>query len=211
MKASSKATVCKLYEDSAEGYSKMMDSEIKLPIYSDILGRLKERLVTITGPVVDTSCGSGHMLSMYYDTYDSGRALIGVDLSPAMIGISNKRLKNRAEILMADMCQLENIEADSSAAILNFFAIHHLDPADCILAFKQWFRVLTAGGQLIIAAWEGNGVIDYEGESDIVAFRYTKKKVVEFAQQAGFFVDRCQVEPVEDFTMDAVYLEATKP
>lgn len=211
MKASPSAKVCQLYEDSAESYAKMMNSEIKLPIYADTLGRLKDRLVGISGPLVDVSCGSGHMLSMYHEQYDAKRPIMGVDLSPTMIEISKKRLGNRAKIFESDMGKLVQISEKSVAAILNFFAIHHLEPADIQIAFREWLRILTPGGQLVVATWEGEGAIDYEGETDIVAFRYTKDQVVDFAQQNGFKINQCSVAPVEDFPMDAIYLEATKP
>ena len=211
MKASPAVEVCQLYEDSAEGYSKMMNAEIKLPVYTDTLGRLKDRLVDISGPLVDISCGSGHMLSMYNELYDSHRPLLGVDLSPTMVDISKKRLGNHAVVFVADMRKVEKIAENSSAAVLNFFAIHHLDPDDIKITFQEWFRILTKGGQLVVATWEGEGTIDFEGETDIVAFRYTKDKVEDLAQKVGFIVNRCVVEPVADFPMDAIYLEATKP
>ena len=65
MKTSSAEQVRELYEQSADAYAKMMDAEIDLPIYSDILSRLTERIADTPGPVLDTSCGSGHMLSRY--------------------------------------------------------------------------------------------------------------------------------------------------
>ena len=127
MKTSSIAEIRELYEDSADSYSKMMDSEIELPIYADTLGRLAERIAEIPGPVIDTSCGSGHMLSRYHDCYDSGRSLLGIDLSPGMVAIASTRLGSHAEILTGDMCDLGTVETDSSSAVLSFFAIHHAD------------------------------------------------------------------------------------
>ena len=44
MKTSSEAKVRQLYEGSADSYAEMMDSEIDLPVYSDTLGRLAERV-----------------------------------------------------------------------------------------------------------------------------------------------------------------------
>ncbi len=67
MQPSSLDPVRALYDASAGNYSGMMDSEIDLPMYADTLGRLAERLVGMSGPVVDASCGSGHMLARYRD------------------------------------------------------------------------------------------------------------------------------------------------
>ena len=63
---------------------------------------------------------------------------------------------------------------------------------------------------MLVAAWEGVGAIDYGEEADIVALRYTDAELVSWAEKAGFAVNRCVVEPVEDFPMDAVYLECVK-
>jgi len=58
MKASSEREVRELYESTADSYAKMMDSEIELPIYADVLSRLHQRIFALPGSLVDTSCGS---------------------------------------------------------------------------------------------------------------------------------------------------------
>lgn len=210
MKTSSAKSVREFYDISADTYSDMMDSEINLPVYADTLGRLAERIVNVPGPIVDTSCGSGHMLSKYREHYDPQRPLIGVDLSPRMVSIARSRLNDAAEILNGDMRDLVGIEPGSTAAVLSFFALHHLNPAEVVLAFKEWRRILRPGGQLIVAAWEGSGPIDYGDASDIAALRYTQNEISDWAKEAKFIVDRCNVEPVEEFPMHAIYLEGSK-
>jgi len=44
----------------------------------------------------------------------------------------------------------------------------------------------------------------------VVALRYTQGQVRTWVERAGFVVERCVVEPVDDTPMDAVYVEATK-
>ncbi len=211
MKASAEKEVRALYEETAESYSRMMDSEIKLPIYTDMLSRLANRIKEIPGPVIDTSCGSGHMLELYHDNYDSGHALMGVDLSPKMVDIADKRLGIKAETFVGNMRSLNRVPSGSSAAVISFFAIHHLDSGEVVPALKEWHRILRDQGQLVIAAWEGEGPIDYGDASDIVALRFTKEQVESWVTEAGFVVDQCIVEPVEEIPMDAIYLEAGKP
>lgn len=210
METSPPEEVRELYEESADSYAEMMDSEIDLPVYSDILGRLAGRIVDIQGPVIDTSCGSGHMLSRYHERYDSERSLIGMDLSSRMVAISSERLGSSAQILHGDMRNLGEMESDSAACVLSFFAIHHIDPDEVLAALGEWHRVLCVGGQLVVAAWEGKGAIDYGEVSDVVALRYTQEEISHWAEKAGFVVDRCLVEPVEEMPMEAVYLEGTK-
>jgi len=210
MKTSSSAKVRALYEQSAESYSKVMDSEIDLPVYADVLGRLFTRIVDIPGVVVDTSCGPGHMLARYRERHDPARSLIGIDLSPRMVAIARERLGRNSDLLTGDMRDLDTLDSGSAAALLSFFAIHHLAPEEVSTALREWHRVLCRGGQLLVAAWEGAGPIDYGEASDVVAIRYTKGAITDRVPEAGFALNRCVVVPVEDMPMDAVYLEATK-
>lgn len=210
MKPSSTKEVCEMYESTADSYAQMMDKEINLPVYSDALARLQDRIASTPGTVIDTACGSGHMLSMFHDHCDHNRPLLGVDLSPRMVAIAGERLKSGGQVVVGDMRDLSNVDSASAAAVINFFAVHHLDPEGVHKAVKEWYRVLCNGGQLLVAAWEGAGKIDYGVGSEIVALRYTRTELSSWAQEVGFTVSRCVVEPVEEFPMDAVYLECTK-
>lgn len=188
----------------------MMDSEIELPIYSEVLGRLKDDISAIPGPVVDTSCGSGHMLARFHEHFDSERPLKGIDLSPQMVALAGERLGTFAKTAEGDMRDLHFVASGSCAAVISFFAIHHLDPDDVRLAMSEWYRVLSPGGRLLMAAWEGEGAIDYGDTSDVVALRYRQGDLADWADRTGFMVSRSAVAPVDEMPMDAVYLEASK-
>lgn len=211
MKTSPDQDVRELYDETADAYSKMMDSDIELPVYSDTLSRLADRIKKTPGTIIDTSCGSGHMLELYHDSYDSDHSLIGVDLSPKMVEVADKRLGTKAKTFVGNMLDLGMVSSCSCVAVISFFAIHHLDTEEVIIALREWHRILVNQGQLILAAWEGEGTIDYGDESDVVAFRFTQDQLESWVRKAGFVVDRCIVEPVEAIPMDAIYLEASKP
>ncbi len=210
MEISSTDQVEKLYEESADSYATMMDSEIGLPLYASVLGRLQKKLATVSGMLIDTSCGSGHMLSMYREKFENKRSLLGIDLSPSMVRIAQDRLGASADIHVGDMRKLAMVEDDSAAAVISFFALHHLGPDDVQRALGEWRRVLVKGGQLLVAAWEGAGTIDYGDASDVVALRYREAELSSWVCDAGLAVTRSIVEPVDEMEMDAVYLEATK-
>lgn len=210
MKASPATKVCELYENSADSYAEMMDAEIDLPVYADTLGRLADRIQKLPGALIDTSCGPGHMLLKYREHFDGERSLIGVDLSPRMSEIARSKLGSGASILTGDMRNLSAVETGVAAAVLSFFAIHHLDAEDIMMALRDWNRVLVNGGQLVVATWEGSGAVDYGGSSEVVAHRYSKAQIVNWIQESGFDVTRAVVEPVEEIPMDAIYVEATK-
>jgi ubiquinone/menaquinone biosynthesis C-methylase UbiE len=74
------------------------------------------------------------------------RSLLGIDLSESMVAISEARLGSVAKIIPGDMGNLSAVETDSSAAILSFFAIHHIDSKEACPVFQEWPRVLHPGG-----------------------------------------------------------------
>ncbi len=210
MKTSPKEQVKGLYESTAHDYAAMMDAEIDLPLYASVLGNLKTKLDNIQGLLVDSSCGSGHMLWMYHSKFDASRPLLGVDLSPTMVAIAQARLGTSADVHVGDMCKLDMVQDATAAGVICFFALHHLDAKGAQVALQEWRRVLVAGGQLLIATWEGDGVIDYGDESDVVALRYRDTDLSAWVADAGLTVTGCDVQPVEGIPMDAVYLEAVR-
>jgi ubiquinone/menaquinone biosynthesis C-methylase UbiE len=210
MKPSSSNEVRDMYDATAASYAEMMDTEINLPVYADVLERLQTRIANIPGALIDTACGSGHMLSMYHNQYDSQRALMGIDLSPQMVEIARNRLGSAMRVFIGDMRDLSDIEFSSAAAVLNWFAFHHLEAGGVLESMKESYRVLAPGGQFLVATWEGAGPIDYGDDLDIVAIRYTRTELTAFAQSVGFEISKCVVGTVEDFPMDAVYLECTR-
>jgi ubiquinone/menaquinone biosynthesis C-methylase UbiE len=209
MQVSDTESVQHMYDDSAQGYSSMMDEEIKQPIYHKMLTSLSTAIEGLSGPVVDTSCGSGHMLYMYRQQIDAQRPLIGTDLSPEMVKISQQRLGAAIEVHTADMCRLPFLLDNSCAGVISFFAIHHLNPKGVKDAFQEWRRILISGGQLLLAAWEGEGAIDYGSFSDIQALNHSSKELIKWLAKAGFNVSICDAVTVEEMAMEAVYIQAS--
>lgn len=210
MKTSNSAEVRDFYDQTADHYAKMMDVEIQLPVYHEVLGRLHKQIEDLEGTLIDTSCGSGHMLEMYLNEFDARRSVLGLDLSPAMVAAAQKRLKERATVRVGDMRKLDNVSDGSAAGVLSFFALHHLAVEEIVDCLQEWHRVLSPGGVLVAGVWEGSGQIDYGDGATMIANRYQKEQIVEWSETAGFTILRCTVEPVEDFPMSAIYLDGKK-
>ena len=197
------------YEDAADGYSQMMDQEIALPVYDEVLSGLVDRIRTIEGAILDTSCGSGHMLAKLRDDYQVSNSLLGADLSPRMVELSQKKLGGDVTILEADMRVLDAVSAESCAAIISFYSLHHIVADELESCFSEWHRVLVAGGQLVIATWEGEGAIDYGYETNMCAQRFTFFQLEEALLASRFQVDAHRTQSVDDFEMDGLYISAT--
>jgi ubiquinone/menaquinone biosynthesis C-methylase UbiE len=209
-KISDPCAVRDMYNAEAEAYSKMMDSEIRHPLYSDTLERLQTRIENLSGMIIDAPCGSGHMLAMYHENHDQERTLLGIDLSPQMVEIAAKRLGSAAEIIVGDIRDLDTVKLESAAAVISHFAFHHLDVDGVLQALAEWHRVLCVGGQLVIGAWEGKGALDYGDTTDLVAIRHDAGELQGMIRESGFVISRNVVEPDEEWMMDAVYIECTR-
>jgi ubiquinone/menaquinone biosynthesis C-methylase UbiE len=209
-RTSSKDAVREMYETEAESYSTMMDSEIKLPLYADTLGRLKTRIANLAGSIIDAPCGSGHLLSMYHENYDEERTLYGIDLSPSMAAIAAERLGPAAEIVVGDIRKLGSVASGSAAALICHFALHHLDVDGIRKGLTEWHRVLKTGGQLFIGAWEGEGAIDYGEDSDIVAIMHSADTLATLMRESGFSISRNVVECDNEMMMNAIYIDASR-
>lgn len=202
--------VREMYDTTAESYSSMMDTVIDDPMYAAILKRLQSRIEDIPGMIVDAPCGSGHMMSMYHENHDQGRPLLGVDLSPQMVEITQRRLGAAAETAVCDIRKLEMLADSSVAAVISHFGFHHLDLDGVRDACREWYRVLVDGGQLVLGVWEGSGTIDYGEHSDLVAVRHKSGDLQNILTDIGFHEHLCEIEFDEDMAMDAVYIEAGK-
>lgn len=210
MDLSSTNAVRDLYEESASGYEQVMNEEIGLPIYDFVLRDLASRLDTLAGAIVDSSCGPGHMLDRIAREYAPAREIIGVDISPSMIERARKRLGPSAAFIEGDMGSLPQLRDGSCAAVISFYAIHHVDVDSFRQCLLEWHRILAPGGYLLLAAWEGQGPIDYGDASDVIARRYRLSEIVEGIASVGLQVERQSVQDVDDFDMDAVHVLATK-
>lgn len=199
-----------LYDRTADSYDAMMEQEIGLPLYDRVLKDLADAVETVPGSILDSSCGSGHMLERIATEYCPGGELVGVDLSPKMVQLSGGRLGESASVFEGDMSSLPQIRDSTCAAVISFFAIHHVDLAGLGMCLCEWCRVLAEGGHLFLAAWEGSGNVDYGDASDVVARRYTERELVDAVSEAGLMLVQHSVEPVDEMDMDAVHLVATK-
>jgi ubiquinone/menaquinone biosynthesis C-methylase UbiE len=200
--------VREFYNAVADTYAKMMGEEIKLPMYDRVLSHLASQIEGIEGFILDTSCGSGHMLEELGTRYAPNRERVGIDLSPEMVGLAARRLGDTVSVSQGDMRKLDAIADDSCAAVLSFFALHHVDLDTVEACFIEWYRVLKPGGCLLVVTWEGEGQVDYGDQTDVVAYRY---KANQLADRLGEYQSQSsQIERFEEMEMDAIIIEATK-
>ncbi len=195
-----------MYDGMAGDYSKIMDEEIKLPMYDEVLSSLQNQIQDVSGPLLDSSCGSGHMLDKFHRDIDSKRPLIGTDLSAEMTKLTRGRLGPVVTTHVANMCDLTAF--GPVAGLISFFALHHVDAEAAEASIALWASMLHPGGALCIALWEGEGLIDYGEHADLIAHRYNREQLEAWLNASGLSIDYIKKESFEDMGMDALVAQA---
>lgn len=114
------------------------------------IGLTVERLrLGATARVLDVGCGTGLLLDRVSLTHPE-LELVGVDLSPRMLAVAQRRLAARASLAVADAVALPVRDGDTDV-LVSSSVFHHLsEPAQ---ALAEWRRVLRPGGQLVMTDW----------------------------------------------------------
>lgn len=115
-------------------------------IYTTVLALLDNRHQS----VLDAGCGTGLMSARLAA---SGRQVVGVDISAAMIGKAQRRNLSRATFRHGDAEKLPAADGEFDA-VVNLISFHHYPkPARAAAEFR---RVLRPGGRLVLVAFDRN-------------------------------------------------------
>jgi SAM-dependent methyltransferase len=103
----------------------------------------------LTGPglVADIGCGPGHVTRFLAECCRD--AVVGIDLSPAMVGIAAAAAPE-LNFLCASMLALPVADAALVGAVV-FYSIIHLTAAQRQLAFNELARTVAPGGWVLLA------------------------------------------------------------
>jgi SAM-dependent methyltransferase len=116
------------------------------PIDRGLLAAFAELAAAGGRPVADLGCGPGHLTSHLAGL---GLDVIGVDLSPVMIGLA-RRAYPGLPFATGSMASLS--EPDGAfGGIVSWYSIIHTPPADLPTVLAEFHRLLSPGGQLLVA------------------------------------------------------------
>lgn len=148
---------------------------------------LVAKLVAGSGrPVLDVGCGPGRTTGMLAQR---DLPVIGIDLSPGMIAVA-RRDHPDLDFQVGSMTALDVADA-SVSGVVSWWSIIHL-PRDVVpQAFAEFYRVLAAGGVLLMGFHVGEETTHktsgYGGHPmNIYVHRWTAAALTELAVAAGF-------------------------
>lgn len=141
------------YDRVADAYTEAIFRELEnKPFDREILTRFAASVGG--GRLIEIGCGPGHVARFLRDR---GANVAGIDLSVGMVE-NARRLNPDIPFQVGDMTAL-NLEDGSVAAIAAFYAIVNLTADLRHRAFRDFARVLTPEGQLLLSFHIGDEVI----------------------------------------------------
>ncbi len=109
---------------------------------------LEEFALSARDPIAEIGCGPGHIGAYVRRRGQLQRRVIGVDLSPEMVGLAMKRLD---AALVADMRSLP-FASDQFGGLLAFYSLIHLRRDGIVSVLAEFRRVLRPGGRVLFSA-----------------------------------------------------------
>jgi len=207
-----RASVREAYDVASDAYARKFLNELDhKPLDREWLAEFAS-LVGRERPVLDLGCGPGHTTAYLKSL---GLSVTGVDLSPKMIEKASECFPH-ARFAVGDLFALP-CESSSVAAILALYCIVHLTADELQPAFAEMFRVLAAGGVLLLSFHVGSEVRRAENFLDTYAvldFRFFQPDQVRAALiDAGFeSIDIRVRDPYEiEYPSKRCYVFAHKP
>lgn len=139
--------------------------------------------------VLDLGCGTGEPVARYL--VERGFRVVGVDESAAMLEIA-RRVLPEAELIRADMCELELDER--FAAVVVWDSLFHVVRSRHLSVFQKLASLLSPGGLLLLSAG-GTGHAGFTSEMHGRTFFYSAHDPAETLRlltSAGFEVVLCE-------------------
>ena len=201
------------YDLVADEYARRIFEELEhKPLDRHLLDRFAARVQAI-GPACDMGCGPGHVARYLHER---GVQVIGVDLSPAMVGRAQE-LNPGIEFRQGDMRSLD-IQEGAWGGIAAFYSMIHIPRHEVVEVLGELKRALRPGGLLLLALHIGDDLLHldewwgHQVSVDFIFFR--PEEMTGFMRAAGFqvgeVVERGPYPGVEHQSRRA-YIFAEKP
>jgi ubiquinone/menaquinone biosynthesis C-methylase UbiE len=101
--------------------------------------------------VLDIGCGTGNLALEIVKGLPSDGYVIGIDAGEKMVTLAKNKLQEKQMPIQFLRVSAENISFKDGVfdCVFNVFLLHHLPMELKIAAFKEMYRVLKKGGELV--------------------------------------------------------------
>jgi len=209
-----KEKILSAYEEMAEKYSELIDRKPHnayydrpntLQLFPDVNGKV----------VLDAACGPGKYAEILIA---KGAIIKGVDISPKMVELANRRNNNNGEFFVHDLSNnLYMFDDKTFDIVLCALALHYIE--DWTLPIREFHRILKDNGILVISIehpfWEYNFfqcknyfVVEnvkctwkeFGGPVEVNSFRRPLEEVLTPLTDNGFYIDKLvEPKPTKEF------------
>ena len=176
------------YDQIADEYARRIYHELDgKPFDRELLSRFAGE-VSGLGEVCDMGCGPGHVARFLQSL---GAKVFGLDISPAMVEQA-RRLNPGIRFQVGDMLALD-LPSMSLTGIMAFYAIVNIPKRSLPTVFQEMFRVLQAGGLLLLAFHIGDEAAHYDELWDrpicMDFFYFQPAEIRGYLEAAGFAIE----------------------
>jgi ubiquinone/menaquinone biosynthesis C-methylase UbiE len=202
------------YDQIADEYVRRIYHELEgKPFDRELLNRFANA-VGGSGELCDMGCGPGHVARYLQNL---GVTVFGLDISPAMVEQA-RRLNPGVRFQVGNMLALD-LPDGTLAAIVAFYAIVNIPKQSLPAIFREMFRVLQAGGLLLLAFHSGDEAAHYDELWDrpvcIDFFYFPPSEIRGQLEAAGFAIEnvdeREPYSPEVEHQSRRAYIWARKP
>jgi demethylmenaquinone methyltransferase/2-methoxy-6-polyprenyl-1,4-benzoquinol methylase len=130
------------YKKIAKTYDRYVEPSIA------ILRQIGMKMYTPTEGihVLDVGCGTGTNLMLYHE---AGCNVFGIDLSPSMVKVAQKKLRDRAEVRLGDASKMPYSD-DSFDLVTGFFILHEMPSQIRPAVISEMARVMKHDGRILL-------------------------------------------------------------
>lgn len=202
------------YDRIADEYARRIYNELEgKPFDRELLSRFAKAVGGV-GEICDMGCGPGHVARYIHSL---GVPVFGLDISPAMVEQA-RRLNPGIRFQVGDMLALA-LPDGILAGLVAFYAIVNISKESLLAIFREMFRVLQAGGLLLLAFHIGDEASHYDelwGRPISMDFFYFQPtEIRRDLEAAGFTIDevieREPHTPEVEHQSRRAYIWARKP
>lgn len=190
------------------------------PIRIQVLSEVLSFLPKYTPVVLDAGTGTGRTLRHVLDSRPEGSLFVGMDLSTGMLRQARHEARmyhGKASFIGADQAALP-FRSAAFDAVISTFTLHHIPPSLQLAVLKEFRRVLSPDGTLVLADQVQTDPALTPSEMNLLVastfyphlpltdalarlstygeWPLTTRALVELMMEAGFQVQANQIHPI---------------